>query len=153
MVLGPASSASSPGNSVEMQILSPTLELLNQKLWGWGSAICVLTSPPGDSDAWSSLRTIGLEDLAKDGKAGGSQFHTDLQRSCWVSRLRALLWGHTCVWAQLCQVGSPGGSDSKESACSTGDLGSIPGSGRSPGEGNGNPLQYSCLENPMDRGS
>ena len=41
----------------------------------------------------------------------------------------------------------------KESACHAGDLGSIPGSGRSPGEGNGNPLQYSCLENPMDRGA
>ena len=40
----------------------------------------------------------------------------------------------------------------KESACNAGDMGSIPGSGRSPGEGNGNPLQYSCLENPMDRG-
>jgi len=38
------------------------------------------------------------------------------------------------------------------SACSEGDLGSIPGSGRSPGEGNGNPFQYSCLENPMDGG-
>ena len=41
----------------------------------------------------------------------------------------------------------------KESACNTGDLGLIPGSGRSPGEGNGNPLQYSCLENSMDRGA
>ena len=40
----------------------------------------------------------------------------------------------------------------KESACQAGDVGSIPGSGRSLGEGNGNPLQYSCLENPMDRG-
>ena len=48
--------------------------------------------------------------------------------------------------------GFPGGSDGKESACKAGDLGLIPGSGRSPGEGNGNPLQYSCLENPMDRG-
>ena len=47
----------------------------------------------------------------------------------------------------------PGGSDSKESACSVGDPGSIPGWGRSPGEGNGNPLQYSCLENSMDRGA
>ena len=45
----------------------------------------------------------------------------------------------------------PGGSDGKESACNTGDLGSIPGLRRSPGEENGNPLQYSCLENPMDR--
>ena len=47
--------------------------------------------------------------------------------------------------------GFPGGSDGKESACNAGDLGSIPGSGRSPGEGNGNPLQYSCMENAMDR--
>ena len=49
-------------------------------------------------------------------------------------------------------MGFPGGSDNKESACSAGDMGLIPGSGRSPGEGNGYPLQYSCLENPMDRG-
>ena len=47
----------------------------------------------------------------------------------------------------------PGGSVGKASACNAGDLGSIPGSGSSPGEGNGNPLQYSCLGNPMDRGS
>ena len=47
----------------------------------------------------------------------------------------------------------PGGSDSKESACNVGDLGSIPGSGRSSGEGNGNPLEYPCLENPMDGGT
>ena len=46
----------------------------------------------------------------------------------------------------------PGGSDGKVSAHNAGDLGSIPGSGRSPGDGNGNPLQHSCLENPMDRG-
>ena len=45
-----------------------------------------------------------------------------------------------------------GGSHSKESACSSGDLGSSPGPGRSPGEGNGNPLQYSCLENYTDKG-
>ena len=44
-------------------------------------------------------------------------------------------------------------SEVKASACNVGDLGSIPGSGRSPGEGNGNPLQYSCLENPMDGGA
>ena len=50
-------------------------------------------------------------------------------------------------------VGFPGGSDSKESACHAGDLGSIPELGRSPGEENGNPLQYSCLENPMDSGA
>ena len=47
----------------------------------------------------------------------------------------------------------PGGLDGKESACNTRDPGSIPGSGRSPEEGNGNPLQYSCLENPKDGGA
>ena len=50
-------------------------------------------------------------------------------------------------------LGLPGSSDSKESSCSAGDLSSIPGWGISPGEGNGNPLQYSCLENPMDGGA
>ena len=50
-------------------------------------------------------------------------------------------------------MGFPGGSEVKASACNVGDLGSIPGSGRSPGEGNGNPLQYSCLENPMEGGA
>ena len=49
-------------------------------------------------------------------------------------------------------MGFPGGSDDKASACNAGDPCSIPGSGRSPGEGNGNPLQYSCLENSMDGG-
>ena len=48
--------------------------------------------------------------------------------------------------------GIPGGLDGKASACNAGDPGSVPGLGRFPGEGNGNPLQYSCLENPMDRG-
>ena len=53
-------------------------------------------------------------------------------------------------WGQLRDF--PGSSDGKASAYNVGDPGSIPGSGRSPGEGNGNPLQYSCLENPMDSG-
>ena len=58
------------------------------------------------------------------------------------------------IWDLVPQAGvepkPPGGSDGKESACDAGDLGSISGSGRSPGEGNGYPFQYSCLENPMD---
>ena len=53
----------------------------------------------------------------------------------------------------LVSGGLLGGSDGKEFACNAGDLGSMPGSGRSPGEGNGNPLQYSCLGNPMDKGA
>ena len=55
--------------------------------------------------------------------------------------------------AQSHTKGIPGGPEVKASACNVGDLGSIPGSGRSSGEGNGNPLQYSCLENPMDQGA
>ena len=57
----------------------------------------------------------------------------------------------TGLWGGTLLLDFPGGSDGKASVYNVGDLGSIPGSGRSPGEGNGNPLQYSCLENPMDR--
>ena len=54
---------------------------------------------------------------------------------------------------EMATLGFPGGSDGKESACNAGDLGSIPRFGRSPGGGRGNPLQYSCLEKPMDGGA
>ena len=53
----------------------------------------------------------------------------------------------------LVTLGFPGGSDGKESVCNAGDLGLIPGSGRSPAEGNGNLIQYTCLENYMDKGA
>ena len=53
------------------------------------------------------------------------------------------------IWPHV----TPGGASGKESTCNAGDLGSIPGLGRSPGGGRGNPLQYSFLENPMDRGA
>ena len=55
------------------------------------------------------------------------------------------------MWTSWYELGFHGGSDCKESVCMAGDLGLIPGSGRSLGEGNGYPLQYSCLENSMDR--
>ena len=59
---------------------------------------------------------------------------------------------HLSTWCSvMIYMDFPGGSYGKESTCNTGDVGSIPGSGRSPGEGNGN--QYSCLGNPMDRGT
>ena len=60
-----------------------------------------------------------------------------------------LLFSHSVIALQ----GFPGGSDGKVSACNAGDPALISGSGRSPGEGNGNPLQHSCLENPMDGGA
>ena len=66
-----------------------------------------------------------------------------------VSEAVWMLRSHSIIEAMW---GFPGGSDGKESACNSRDPGSIPGSGRSPGGGHGNPLQYSCLENPMDRG-
>ena len=69
----------------------------------------------------------------------GSQVLLPSRKSTWVGTLPF-------------HLGFPRSSVSKESACSAGDPGSIPGSGRSPGEGNGNPLQDSCLENSMDRG-
>ena len=62
--------------------------------------------------------------------------------------------GVSCLlFSMLSRFVIAGGSDSKASAYNAGDPGSIPGSGRSSGEGNGNPLQYSCLGNPMDRGA
>ena len=61
--------------------------------------------------------------------------------------------GYVNITQEYTCKGFPGGSDGKEPDCSSGDPGLIPGLGRSPGEGNGNPLQFSCLENPMGRGA
>ena len=66
----------------------------------------------------------------------------------WVITDRILASGFTDLWSSF-----PAVSDGKASACNAGDPGLIPGSGRSPGEGNGNPLRYSCLENYMDGGA
>ena len=60
---------------------------------------------------------------------------------------------YLAYWHLTIESGFPGGSDGEESACSAGDPDSIPGSGKSPGEGNDNPLWYSCLENSMDGGA
>ena len=84
--------------------------------------------------------------LAKISETQNWSFGRDYEVSFWhlFSTIRLLLT-ETDIF--------PGGSDGKESACNEGDLGSIPGSGRSAGEGNGKPLQYSCLQNSMDRGT
>ena len=66
--------------------------------------------------------------------------------------LHSIYQGHICLLPQV-SLDFPGGSHSKESGYNAGDPGSIPGFGRSPEEGNGNPLQYSCLENPMNGGA
>ena len=76
--------------------------------------------------------------------------------SSWLHRLSLVaVWGCSLLWLLLFW-GFPGGTVVENQAANTGhigDLGSIPGSGRSPGGGHGNPLQYSCLENSMDRGA
>ena len=68
----------------------------------------------------------------------------------YLENLKYILMLYVAPWFYF---SFPGGSEDKASACNVGDPGSIPGLGRSPGEGNGNPLQYSCLENPTDRGA
>ena len=66
----------------------------------------------------------------------------------------SILFPFSCICSELVRLmGFPHSSVGKESTCNSGDSGSIPGWGRCPGEGNGNPLQYSCLEDPTDRGA
>ena len=89
-------------------------------------------------DGWSLFRESGLP-----GAISFLNTANQVLQGLKLKNLRAPLWG---------KAGS-GGSEIKASACHVGDLGSIPGSRSSSGEGNGNPLQYSCLENPMDGGA
>ena len=86
--------------------------------------------------------------MCQDGGQPVGHSHTDLYLQIWSHYSKKNLQHFFEVaWC------FPGDSEGKESACNTGDQGLIPGSGRSPGGGNSNPLQYSCLENSMDRGA
>ena len=78
---------------------------------------------------------------------GGGKF---MEGSDWLKKPTA---GSLLSYWSILVTGFSGGSAGEESTCNAGDTGWIPGSGRSPGGENGNPLQYSCLENPMDRGT
>ena len=88
-------------------------------------------------------------------------FQAEYLRPCLARRCQKSLvfthWVSAVTWIFVFPLkihqGFPGGSVDKESACGMGEMCSIPGLGRAPGEGNGNPLQYPCLENPMDRGA
>ena len=109
-----------------------------------------------------SLAAVWRLDLrkarVKEGLLESASMHPDgrlrLGRQRWRQAVRVCLWPQGDPKGSDELVGGfPGGSDGKASACNAGDLDSIPGSGRSPWEGNGNPLQYSCLENSMDRGA
>ena len=89
--------------------------------------------------------------MVKDREAWHAAVHGVTKSRTWLSD-----WTTATIFHFLCihiHMGFPGGSDGKESACNVGDLGSIPGLGRSPGGGNGNPLQYFCLENPHEQKS
>ena len=103
---------------------------------------------PGGSGGKVSAYNVGdIGSIPGWGRSHGEGNGHSFQYSCPPAKkkkkdgLKEILWGFPC---------SSGG---KVSACNAGDLGLIPESGRSPGEGNGNPLQYSCLENPMDQGT
>ena len=120
---------------------------LKLQVWGRGGQESDL-QPWGHiwQDIWCrEQNTVGR--WAKMSKLCG--WHTECEKEL-------QLWSSTELdffYPVMCQEGFPGGSDGKESACNLGDPGVIPGLERSPGEANGNPLQYSCLENSMNRGA
>ena len=102
---------------------------------------------PGGSDGKASAYNAGDPgSIPGSGRSPGEGNGNPLQYSCRTPN-------PTKKGAQSNILGFPGGSEVKAPACNVGDLGLIPVSGRSPGEGNGNPLQYSCLENPRDGGA
>ena len=116
-----------------------------------------------DGITYSMDMSLGkLQELVIDREAWHAEIHGVTKNRTRLSDWTELNWissgGHGSCGQFSCRGGLPsfrgfsGGSDGKESACNAGDPGLIPGLGRSPGEGNGNPLQYSCLENSMDRG-
>ena len=97
---------------------------------------------------WGSLGTIKL--LLPEKKVNACGAGKNLPRKN-VSKLEEIL--KRVITSMVREDGFPCGSDNKAFAYNSGDPGLVHGSGRSPGEGNGNPLQYSCLENPMDGGA
>ena len=101
------------------------------------------------------VSTLSMDLSASKGRASNYQavFHPCLALLSAGSAFLYLSWVHPPLGFSQQDLEFPHGSDGKASAYNAGDPGSIPGSGRSPGEGNGNPPQYSCLENPMDGGA
>ena len=115
----------------------------------WQGGLCVLwVTRQGEVLAGFHPSTC-LHCIWQNGRPASEGDDTEHRTEYFLKEQKRKLKKHTIELSR----GVPGGPDSKESACNTGDLGSIPGLGRSPEEGNGNPLQYSCLENAMDRGT
>ena len=101
-----------------------------------------------DTSSYSSLKSISsITSLVIPSCFLQMELSKHLYKPLWVPCIWYMSGGSHCI---ICED-FLGGSDSKESSCNAGDSGLIPGLRRSPGEGNSNPLQYSCLENPMDR--
>ena len=127
---------------IQNELIWPTQQDYNESVWG-----CLFFSSTITSWGFRRMRIQGGWFLA--GRTvlccdGGRFLSWSIQNTCAPC-------GPSFNYAVLMDL--PGGSDGRASAYSAGDLGSTPGSGRSSGGGNGNPLQYSCLENPMDRGA
>ena len=106
---------------------------------GFTWTISAVVSSPISLSIWVNILKISFSIILTSGRERAEN--------------RCSSWPAIFIWTPASTKGSPGGSDSKESACNAGGPGSIPGLGRSSGEGNGNPLQDSCLKNSMDRGA
>ena len=132
---------------------------------GWLIVAGVQLQQPGNQP--EGVRVLVDDEVASDSQYGTTSVDDDVVSdsqygtTCLFQASASLLYfdkkhqvrGLTFLVSPTQIWGFPGGSEVKESAWNAGDLDSIPGSGRSPGEGNGNPLQYSCLENPMEGGA
>ena len=131
-----------------MKFVSKNCTLIVQySLWTWGfPGGSVVKNPPTNIGDVGSIPGLG--------RSSGEGNGNPLQYSCLENSMDKGAWRATVHG--VARFGHdqaiPGGSDGKASAYNAGDPGSIPGLGRSSGEGNGTPLQYSCLENPMGRG-
>ena len=113
--------------------------------WGKGAELWHQHGHRGDAGlrgmtkgSWSSYMEVSVPQVV------GAESNVQQREHIWIFCDRHCTFSHE---------GLPFGSDSRESSCNTGDPSSMPGLGRSPGEGNGHPLQYSGLKNPMDRGA
>ena len=126
-------------------------ERLPEKVW-------IFHNSESGSDTWSChfLWVTWFFHSENASMQGSSTTDFGVKDTFWfLSSWGLLSWAYSLyIWdLVISSMGFPGGSDGKESACSAGNLGSIPGLGRSPGEGSDYPLQYSCLENSMDKGA
>ena len=107
--------------------------------------VCWVLTPAHHLQFLGESRTWGCQFLLKAGIFGPQKQENALESGI---PFQCVLSSYTLMQSCMWHMDFPGGSDGKESACNAGDMGLIPGSRRSPGEGNGNSLQYSCLENP-----